>query len=74
MGHIDVADQLHLQYRPDRWMRKRKWWWTFFIWGIGIATTNAYFLYHKIHEREEENNQQNLPRKLTHLEFLSQIV
>eukprot|EP00978_Attheya_sp_CCMP212_P020173 scaffold57390_cov45-Attheya_sp.AAC.1 len=73
MGHVDVADQLCLQYRPDRWMCPRKWWWTFFIWGIGIATMNAYALYHKIHEREEENNRQNHPRKLTHIEFLSQI-
>ena len=28
MGNVDIADQLHLQYRPDHWVRNCKWWWS----------------------------------------------
>ncbi len=31
MNSTDIADQLRGNYRPDRWMRQRKWWWVFFI-------------------------------------------
>lgn len=41
MNHVNVSDQLQNQYRPDHWMRIRKWWWAFFIWGIGVAAANA---------------------------------
>jgi hypothetical protein len=42
MNSTDVADQLRGNYRPDRWMRQRKWWWAFFVWSIGVAGVNAY--------------------------------
>ena len=45
MGSVDVTDQLHMQYRPYRWMRNRKWWWYIFILGLGGAVTNAYLIY-----------------------------
>jgi hypothetical protein len=31
MNGADIADQLRNQYRPDHWIRNRKWWWAFFI-------------------------------------------
>jgi hypothetical protein len=34
MNGADIADQLRNQYRPDHWMRNRKWWWAFFICSI----------------------------------------
>ena len=30
MNSTDIADQLRGNYRPDRWMRQRKWWWSFY--------------------------------------------
>ena len=52
MGSCDRADQLRMVYRPDHWMRQRKWWWSIFIWALGIAVTNAYELWRNIWERE----------------------
>ena len=37
MRSVDVADQLRMQYRPNRCMRSRKWWSSIFIWGLGGA-------------------------------------
>jgi hypothetical protein len=31
MNATDIANQLRGNYRPDRWMRQRKWWWSVFI-------------------------------------------
>ena len=28
---VDVAYQLHLQYRVESWICQRKWWWSFFL-------------------------------------------
>ncbi len=42
MNGADIANQLWNQYRPDHWMRNQKWWWAFFIWGIGVAGVNAF--------------------------------
>ena len=36
MNSTDIADQLQNSYRPDHWLRNRKWWWAIFIWGIGV--------------------------------------
>ena len=52
MGNVDIADQLRLQYRLERFIRNRKWWWAFFLWGIGTACTNAYIMYKKVYERK----------------------
>jgi hypothetical protein len=53
MNSVDVADQLRNQYRPDHWMRNRKWWWAFLIWGLGVATTNAYKMYCSMYDEEK---------------------
>jgi hypothetical protein len=42
MNNVDIApDQLRGQYRPDFWMRHKKWWWAVFIWGLGVAGENG---------------------------------
>ena len=53
MNGADIADQLQNQYRPDHWMRNRKWWWAFFIWGIGVAGINAYKMYDSMYNKEK---------------------
>ena len=45
MGEVDVADQLRLQYKFDHWMRKRKWWWSMWMWCFQMLLTNSYRLY-----------------------------
>ena len=52
MGHVDLADQLQGTYRPDVWVRNRKWWWSIWFWALGVMLTNAYILYIKINEEE----------------------
>ncbi len=47
MGRVDVGDQLRNSYRFDHWMRKRKWWWSFWMWYMGMLLTNSYLLYKK---------------------------
>lgn len=50
MNHVDIADQLREHYRIDRWMRKRKWWWSVFFWAYEMLLTNSYILYCKFYE------------------------
>ena len=45
MGDVDIADQLRVFYRFDRWMRKFKWWHSIFWWGFGVQMVNAYVCY-----------------------------
>lgn len=45
MNSVDLADKARMLYRPDTYMRFKKWWWSIFLWVIGTATTNAYVLY-----------------------------
>ncbi len=52
MNLVDMADQLQGVYRPDHWMRNRKWWWVIWIWGIRAAETNGYKLYEVMYEEE----------------------
>ena len=47
MGQVDVGDQLRNYYRFDHWMRKRKWWWSFWMWCMGMLLTNSFLLYKK---------------------------
>ena len=80
MGGVDIADQLRLQYRPERWMRQPKWWWSIFLWALGVAVTNAYVLYCKIYDREVERRARvkkkfdcEMSPKLTHFGFLEKL-
>ena len=47
MNNVDVADQLRGSYRPDRWMRKMKWWWAMFFCGHGTLLVNVYVSYRR---------------------------
>ena len=83
MNGADIADQLRNQYRPDHWMRNRKWWWAFFIWAIRVAGVNAFKMYNSMYEeekRKQANTQRQsgarggMPKKWTHLEFMTELV
>ncbi len=45
MNQTDIADQLRGQYLPDAWMCNKKWWWSIFIWALGVTTTNGYKIF-----------------------------
>ena len=52
MNNVDVADQLRGSYRPERCMRKQKWWWSMFFWGHGTLIVNAFVAYRWYMEME----------------------
>jgi hypothetical protein len=74
MNSTDIADQLRGSYRPDRWMRQRKWWWAFFIWVIGVAGVNAYKIYEVMYDEEEAKKTPGLPPRWTHARFLEELI
>jgi len=74
MNSTDIADQLRNVYRPDHWMRNRKWWWAFFIWGIGVGAVNGYKMYEEIYEEEKKKNEGELPPKWSHMDFMVELV
>ena len=74
MNSTNIADQLRGNYRPDRWMRQRKWWWAFFIWAIGVAGVNAYRIYEVIYDEEVKKKMPDLPPRWTHARFLEELV
>jgi hypothetical protein len=74
MNLTDIADQLRSSYRPDRWMRQRKWWWAFFIWAIGVAGVNAYKIYEVLYDEEDAKKTPGLPPQWTHARFLEELV
>lgn len=38
-----------MQGRIDRWMRKRKWWWAMWMWGVQVLWVNPFILYKSAH-------------------------
>ena len=73
MNAVDLADQLRNHYRFNHWLRNRKWWWSIFLWALGVATTNAYKMYERMYE-DERARRRPLVKKWSHLEFLEQLV
>jgi hypothetical protein len=69
MNDVDRADQLRNSYRFDHWMRKRKWWWSIFFWGMGVLMVNAYVSY----VRFNILNGKKKKDLLSHYEFRKQI-
>ena len=52
MHQVDIADQMRLHYRADhKWLRLKKWWWSIFIWALGVVGVNAYLIYCKVCEK-----------------------
>jgi hypothetical protein len=63
---VDMADQLRGSYRIDRWMCKRKWWWSIWMWGVQVLLVNAYVLYKTTHLYMWKKNKKSL---MSHYEF-----
>ena len=59
----DVADQLRLVYRMQRFHRNYKWWWSLWVWGMEITIVNAYMMYRRYCELKE------VPQLIDHHDF-----
>lgn len=70
MNGVDIADQLRGSYRIDRWMRKRKWWWSIWMWGVQVLLVNAYVLYKTAHLYMWKKNKKSI---MSQYEFRRQI-
>jgi hypothetical protein len=69
-----MADQLRNCYRFNHWFWNRKWWWSIFLWAVGVAATNGYILYDRLYEEKRAKRQSGLPMKWNHLEFLCELI
>ena len=67
MGNVDLGDQLRGYYRFDHFIRKRKWWWSFWMWAVEVCLTNSYILYKKY------CNMHKIKLNYTHYEFVCEI-
>lgn len=56
---VDVENQLQNDYCFDHFMQKRKLWWNFWMWGMGVLLTNAYIVYKSFHEFHNMKPQYN---------------
>ena len=69
MGSVDIADQLRVFYRPDHWIRNRKWWWSILFWAFGVILTNSYVLYTKMCD----DNNVRPKYQYSHYNFLQEV-
>ena len=67
INNVDIANQLRGSYRPDRWMRKQKWWWSMLFWVHGTLIVNVYVAYKRRMDVEGE-----VP--MSHYDFYKAIV
>jgi hypothetical protein len=74
MNSSDITDQLRGVYRPDHWLRNRKWWWSYFIWALRVAGVSAYKMYNVLYEEQRKLKNPDLPPKWTHMGFLEELV
>ena len=70
MNSVDIADQLRDSYNFQRFGRNRKWWWSYWMWAMGVNLVNAYRLYVTAHENVWKTNKKEL---LDHYEFRKNI-
>jgi hypothetical protein len=52
----------------------QKWWWSIFIWALGVATTNGYKIYVVMWQEEKDKGRVDFPPMWSHAEFLEQLV
>ncbi len=71
MNNVDIADQLRGTYRLDHWMRKRKWWWSIWMWGLQVLLVNAFVLYRTAHRLIWKTEKKLI---LSHYEFWEAII
>jgi len=70
MNGVDIADQLHGSYLIDKWMRKGKWWWAIWMWGVQLLLVNAYVLYKTVHLYMWKKNKKSI---MSQYEFRCQL-
>jgi len=74
-SNMNAADQLWCgMYCPDHWMRHKKWWWSIFMWGLGVVQVNAYKIYQYMWDKEKATVRMDLPEKWSHAEFIEQLL
>jgi hypothetical protein len=53
----------------------RKWWWVIWLWGLGVARTNAYKIYEVMYDEElKKHGRKNVPPRWTHACFIEELV
>ena len=72
MGGVDIADQLRLQHRVDRWMRQSKWWWSIWLWSLSLAATNGYIIWRHVYDKEIKLKR-STPTYYSHVQFLEKL-
>ena len=69
MNQVDRQDHLRGCYRPDGpWMRNRKWWWSLFLYGLGVAATDAFLCYKEVCLAEGIKE-----RRISHRAFMEEL-